>query len=622
MAIRLTIIEDKTLISTALKGLKNAPNMSLEGCLTQAAAQDTDFGAEDLDSNVFLASMFATAKKDELPDSPLSTDQIASIHLYTQESPFYGLINSKLRAADRKALVPLFPLLKLLLSALDLLPRHGKTVYRGVASDLHAWYKEKEKMIWWSVTSTTGNIKTLENEQFCGKSGPRTIFAVADVPVVYIGNYSAVEIEDEYIVLPGTVLEVANIADLGSELHMIQLKHVPSPPLVDLFHSAAQKVGCGTAATAGGTGAGQQHQEFVMPAAGGGSSPVASTSHPPWMMVLPVGDDVRAIFVKEDIDEETFECLGERDLEKLGVGMGPCKRLSKEIANRKEDGAKQENEDKPKWGEKVETKEPEKNKVTKTTPPVPAELLALFSDPPGDWSESKPVAQWSGIKLNDAGEVIEIAVDSGKHTVADANKFPSTLRALDLSNTSVLNSHYVKVTDEAIKLVAANCPQLNSLNVESTYGKVTDESLKLIAANCRQLQSLNVSKTQRQATDESLKLIATNCPQLQSLNVGFTYGSVTDEAIKLIATSSVPNDKGGSRSRTQSFVPFVVSHSLCDTYHFLVKKEERASLKMLPRSVNRTIETEMMISRIQTTHMLFYSSPNNKWETSESPGKK
>ena len=68
------------------------------------------------------------------------------------------------------------------------------------------------------------------------------------------------------------------------------------------------------------------------------------------------------------------------------------------------------------------------------------------------------------------------------------------------------------ITDDSIKLVGANCPQLKSLKVSWSSG-VTDESIKLVATNCRQLCLLNVSGTK--VTKESHELLAANGLHMQ-----------------------------------------------------------------------------------------------------------
>ena len=77
----------------------------------------------DLAGSVFLAMMFAKRKfRDDNPHG-LTAEQIGAIHMYTQETPFYGALNGALRDKDRERLKPFFAYLKLLLSALHKLPR-------------------------------------------------------------------------------------------------------------------------------------------------------------------------------------------------------------------------------------------------------------------------------------------------------------------------------------------------------------------------------------------------------------------------------------------------------------------------------------------------------------------
>ena len=69
-----------------------------------------------------------------------SLDERIGLHVYTQQSPLYIILNERLRTADRTVLEPYKPLIKLLLTGLYRLPQVATTVYRGVKDDLHADY--------------------------------------------------------------------------------------------------------------------------------------------------------------------------------------------------------------------------------------------------------------------------------------------------------------------------------------------------------------------------------------------------------------------------------------------------------------------------------------------------
>ena len=59
------------------------------------------------------------------------------------------------------------------------------------------------------------------------------------------------------------------------------------------------------------------------------------TVFPEWLKALPIDDTVRSLFIKENIDEETFVRLEESDLKELGLTLGHRMKLAKEIAKRK-----------------------------------------------------------------------------------------------------------------------------------------------------------------------------------------------------------------------------------------------------------------------------------------------
>lgn len=102
-----------------------------------------------------------------------------------------------------------------------------------------------------------------------------------------------------------------------------------------------------------------------------------------------------------------------------------------------------------------------------------------------------------------------------------------SLRSLDASCCGKL------LTDESIKVIASDCPTLESLNVADCKF-LTDESIKAVAAGCGDLKTIDVSRC-KQLTDESIKALAGGCPKLTSLNVR-NCGKLTDEAMRAAAT--------------------------------------------------------------------------------------
>ncbi len=108
--------------------------------------------------------------------NPLDQEEGASIHMYTQDTEFYQILNANLRHRERLKLKPFFPYLDLLVTGLHkLLVKQGvktRTLYRGVRLDLKNQFKEGKLLFWWSVTSTTGNaVRNVCTMFFRKKSG-------------------------------------------------------------------------------------------------------------------------------------------------------------------------------------------------------------------------------------------------------------------------------------------------------------------------------------------------------------------------------------------------------------------------------------------------------------------
>ena len=213
----------------------------------------------DLAAAVWGATMFARRKlRDGEDPHGLSAEEIGAIHMYTQDTPFYGALNGALRDKDRERLKPFFAYLKLLLTALHKLPRQRGTVYRGVKLAIAQLgiYAQGEELLWWGFSSTTTGLPVLENPQFLGQDGDRTMFHIhlaPDSAAVDIRDYSALE-EAEVLLAPGTFLRVEGVANLAPGLHMVQLQQLLAPPLVDFARPASPEPAAAVAAAAAAAG--------------------------------------------------------------------------------------------------------------------------------------------------------------------------------------------------------------------------------------------------------------------------------------------------------------------------------------------------------------------------------
>jgi hypothetical protein len=219
----------------AIHGVLAVPLLAL-ALTIEAAAPSV---AADLAGAIFLALMFAEDKAGGDPHG-LTVEEIGAIHFYTQETPFYGALNGALRDKDRSKLKPFFPYLKLLFTALHKLPRVRGLVHRGVRLpiDRLGYYFKGAKVLWWGFSSTTTDAEVLEQEQFLGREGGRTMFHLAVENGVSIRAYSSMA-EEEVLLLPGTFLLVNSVTDLGHGLHMVNLAELPAPPLVDFARPRA-----------------------------------------------------------------------------------------------------------------------------------------------------------------------------------------------------------------------------------------------------------------------------------------------------------------------------------------------------------------------------------------------
>ncbi|CAF4453351.1 unnamed protein product, partial [Rotaria magnacalcarata] len=143
------------------------------------------------------------------PAEELTTDESASIHLYTMQfddgPSLYILLNESLRAENREQLKPWFSFLKLFLTALYKLPSQNGVVWRGIKGiDLSTKYKMGTKFAWWGVSSCTTNVEVLELSQFLGKTGKRTLFSIECINGKSVAKHSYFKnTEQEIILMPG-----------------------------------------------------------------------------------------------------------------------------------------------------------------------------------------------------------------------------------------------------------------------------------------------------------------------------------------------------------------------------------------------------------------------------------
>ncbi|MFF2079265.1 ADP-ribosyltransferase domain-containing protein [Kitasatospora sp. NPDC058162] len=230
---RLAGVKDEGLELPAIGGVFDTPLMDFRDAVAPVAEL-----LRGLDRHVTLSHEFGKRRADERAGQGagegaaggLSADAIAALYLYTCESAFYREINAVLRSPDRSRLVPYLPYLRLLFAAVSQLPVRTEPLWRGVALDLRKQYPLGRTVTWWGVSSCTSELGVAK--AFLGSRGKRTLFEVRPLRATGIQRFSAFTGEEEYILLPGTQLEVTDVRAERGGLCTVTLTEVAEGPLV------------------------------------------------------------------------------------------------------------------------------------------------------------------------------------------------------------------------------------------------------------------------------------------------------------------------------------------------------------------------------------------------------
>ncbi|MET9800124.1 ADP-ribosyltransferase domain-containing protein [Streptomyces sp. NPDC006368] len=221
---RLTGVKDEGLVLPAISGVFDTPLMDFQDAVAPVAEV-----LSGLFRHIDRSHEFGKRRADETAGG-LSADAIAALYLYTCESTFYREINAVLRSPDRARVVPYFPYLRLLFSAVSGLPAHTRPLWRGVSLDLRAQYPVGRTVTWWGVSSCTSELSVARS--FLGNRGKRTLFEVHPARAVGIRSFSAFTGEEEYILAPGTQLKVTDVKTERGGLCTVKLTEMDTAPLV------------------------------------------------------------------------------------------------------------------------------------------------------------------------------------------------------------------------------------------------------------------------------------------------------------------------------------------------------------------------------------------------------
>lgn len=208
---------------TAITGYEDKPIVSIEEAV------------KPLVPIVYLIQMQATIAKNicmKAPQSDLTKDEAAAILLYTMswepnDKCLFPVLNEALRLKDRSILKPWFLYLKLFFVALDRLPTTAdQRLYRGVKRDMTDLYKLGQPVIWWGFSSCSTTKSIAEGEEFCGKTGKRTLFIIDSISGKSIEKFSYYQDEGEIVILPATQFQVIDHREREPDFYEIYLKEM------------------------------------------------------------------------------------------------------------------------------------------------------------------------------------------------------------------------------------------------------------------------------------------------------------------------------------------------------------------------------------------------------------
>ena len=214
-------LEDNEFLA-AITGYENKPIVSIEEAV------------KPLTSIVYMVETQATVAKNicKRRRTDLEADKAAAIMLYTMswepyEKCLFPMLNDALRLKNRSILRSWFLYLKLFFVALDDLPvAVNQRLFRGVKKDLSHLYKLGQPVIWWGFSSCSTDEYVAKREEYCGKTGKRTIFIIDSISGKNIRDYSYFQEEDEMLLLPATQFQVVECYEREPDFYEIHLKEM------------------------------------------------------------------------------------------------------------------------------------------------------------------------------------------------------------------------------------------------------------------------------------------------------------------------------------------------------------------------------------------------------------
>ena len=131
----------------------------------------------------------------------------------------------------------------------------------------------------------------------------------------------------------------------------------------------------------------------------------------------------------------------------------------------------------------------------------------------------------------------ELSISCGESVV----EAEDTLSGLGLGNNARLNVtavverlHIAKeTTDDELAALVQQYSHVREVSSITGRSKITDAGVQAVAAQCPELQKLNLNRCS-QITDAAVTAVAARCPQLQELSLG-GCSNVTDAGVQAVA---------------------------------------------------------------------------------------
>ena len=172
------------------------------------------------------------------PLSLVVEDDLCALALYTKmdgdPNNFYSVANRIMRQQTLgTTLNAILPMVRLMLCAMVKLDKFSGSVWRGIKLDLSGEYENGQEITWWSFSSTTYHMEMLEQPDFLGASGPRTLFQISTNCGTLLEPYSFAPWQKEVLLPPGLRFRISGKMTLDNQdghiLTIVQMQQVNSP---------------------------------------------------------------------------------------------------------------------------------------------------------------------------------------------------------------------------------------------------------------------------------------------------------------------------------------------------------------------------------------------------------